>query len=78
MRPAAGQQLDPGELFAYCREHLAPHKTPRYWTMLGEFPLTPSGKVQKFMLRERFLAQGADVAIRAEAPGIPAAAPPAP
>jgi len=76
VRPAAGQQPDPGELFAYCREHLAPHKTPRYWTVLGEFPLTPSGKVQKFMLRERFLAQGADVAIRAE-PDTPAAAPPA-
>jgi acyl-CoA synthetase (AMP-forming)/AMP-acid ligase II len=78
VRPAAGQQPDPGELFAYCREHLAPHKTPRYWTVLGEFPLTPSGKVQKFMLRERFLARGADVAIRAEGPDIPAAAPPAP
>jgi acyl-CoA synthetase (AMP-forming)/AMP-acid ligase II len=76
VRPAAGQQPDPDELFAYCREHLAPHKTPRYWTMLEEFPLTPSGKVQKFMLCERFLAQGADVAIRAEGPDIPAAAPP--
>jgi acyl-CoA synthetase (AMP-forming)/AMP-acid ligase II len=65
VRPAAGQQPDPDELFAYCREHLAPHKTPRYWTMLEEFPLTSSSKVQKFMLRERFLAPGADVAIRA-------------
>jgi acyl-CoA synthetase (AMP-forming)/AMP-acid ligase II len=78
VRPAAGQQPDPDELFAYCREHLAPHKTPRYWTTLEEFPLTPSGKVQKFMLRERFLTQGADVAIRAEGPDIAAAAPPAP
>ena len=32
--------------------------------------------VRKFMLRERFLAQGTDVAIRAEGPDIPAAAPP--
>jgi acyl-CoA synthetase (AMP-forming)/AMP-acid ligase II len=78
VRPSAGQQADPDELFAYCREHLAPYKTPRYWTTLEEFPLTPSGKVQKFMLRERFLAQGADVAIRAETPDSPAAAPPAP
>jgi hypothetical protein len=43
-----------------------------------EFPLTPSGKVQKFVLRERFLAQGTDVATRAEGPDIPAAAPPTP
>jgi acyl-CoA synthetase (AMP-forming)/AMP-acid ligase II len=77
VRPAPGQRPDPDELFAYCREHLAPHKTPRYWTVLEEFPLTPSGKIQKFVLRERFLAQGPDVAIRAEGPGIAATAPPA-
>jgi hypothetical protein len=43
--------------------------------VLEEFPLTPSGKIQKFVLRERFLAQGPDVAIRAESPGIAATAP---
>jgi acyl-CoA synthetase (AMP-forming)/AMP-acid ligase II len=77
IRPAPGQQPEPDELFAYCREHLAPHKTPRYWTVVEQFPLTPSGKVQKFMLRERFLAQGPDVAIRAESPDTAAATPPA-
>jgi acyl-CoA synthetase (AMP-forming)/AMP-acid ligase II len=77
VRPAPGQMPDPDELFAYCRDHLAPHKTPRYWTVLDEFPQTPSGKIQKFVLRERFLAQGPDVAIRAEDPDITAAAPPA-
>ncbi len=65
------------ELFAYCRQRLAQYKTPRYWTMLEEFPLTPSGKIQKFVLRERFAARGPDVAIRAEGPDIAAAAPPA-
>jgi acyl-CoA synthetase (AMP-forming)/AMP-acid ligase II len=64
VRPAPGHTPDPDELFAYCREHLAPHKTPRYWTMLDEFPLTPSGKVQKFVLRQRFLAQAPEAAIR--------------
>jgi hypothetical protein len=66
VRPAPGQTPDPGELFAHCREHLAPH----YWAVLKEFPLTPSGKVQKFVLGERFLAQ------QAEGPGIAAATPP--
>jgi acyl-CoA synthetase (AMP-forming)/AMP-acid ligase II len=56
IRPAAGRTPDPERLFAYCRERLAPHKTPRYWTSLDAFPLTPSGKVQKYVLRERFLA----------------------
>jgi acyl-CoA synthetase (AMP-forming)/AMP-acid ligase II len=78
IRPAPGHTPDPGELLAYCREHLAPHKTPRYWTVLREFPLTPSGKVQKFVLRERFLAQAPEVATQAEGPGIAAAAPPTP
>jgi fatty-acyl-CoA synthase len=77
VRPAPGQRPDPDELFAYCREHLAPHKTPRYWTVMEEFPQTPSGKIQKFVLRERFLAQGPDVAIRAESPDTATAAPPA-
>ena len=77
IRPAPGQAPDPDELFAYCREHLAPHKTPRYWTVLEQFPLTPSGKIQKFLLRERFLARGPDLAIRAEGTDIAAAAPPA-
>ena len=77
VRPAAGQRPEPDELFAYCREHLAPHKTPRYWTVLDEFPLTPSGKVQKFVLRERFLAQAPEVALRLDGSDI-AAGPPAP
>ena len=77
VRPAPGQKADPDELFAYCREHLAPHKTPRYWTVLEEFPQTPSGKIQKFVLRERFLAQGPDVAIRAESLDTATAVPPA-
>ena len=77
IRPAPGQSPDPGELSAYCREHLAPHKTPRYWTVLEEFPLTPSGKVQKFLLRERFLAQAPDVTAKPDGPGIAATGPPA-
>lgn len=60
--PASGQTPDPDELFAYCREHLAPHKTPRYWRVVSEFPLTTSGKVQKFVLRQRFLSEAPEAA----------------
>lgn len=41
------------ELFAFCRERLAPHKAPQHWYFIDAFPLTGSGKVQKFVLRER-------------------------
>jgi acyl-CoA synthetase (AMP-forming)/AMP-acid ligase II len=36
------------ELHDFCRLHLAPHKTPRFWYQTSEFPLTGSGKVQKY------------------------------
>jgi fatty-acyl-CoA synthase len=52
LRPAPGAVLNKDELFAYMREHLAPHKTPRHWFSLEQFPLTGSGKIQKFRLRE--------------------------
>ena len=55
IRPASGQAPTAEELFAFCREHLAPHKTPRFWEFVEQFPLTPSGKVQKFVLREGFV-----------------------
>ena len=42
------------ELHTYCRERLSPHKTPKLWFHVDAFPLTPSGKIQKFALRERW------------------------
>ena len=42
------------DLRGHCREHLAPFKTPLHWVFVEEFPLTPSGKIQKFRLREDF------------------------
>jgi acyl-coenzyme A synthetase/AMP-(fatty) acid ligase len=32
------------------------HTRPTYLGFVGEFPMTPPGKVQKFVLRERFVA----------------------
>jgi fatty-acyl-CoA synthase len=42
-----------GELSAYCRTRLAGYKVPRHWEFVDAFPLTASGKIQKFVLRER-------------------------
>ncbi|MDH4109401.1 MAG: AMP-binding protein, partial [Gammaproteobacteria bacterium] len=44
------------ELRAYCREHLSPQKTPAVWGHVDAFPLTGSGKIQKFVLRDRWSA----------------------
>ena len=50
----AGNPPRVDELRAHVRARLAGPKAPRYWVFLDEFPLTGSGKVQKFVLRERW------------------------
>ncbi|MFK8024688.1 MAG: AMP-binding protein [Ilumatobacter sp.] len=52
VKPAPGASVDKNTLFAYMREHLAPHKTPKQWFAVEEFPMTGSGKIQKFKLRD--------------------------
>jgi fatty-acyl-CoA synthase len=52
IRPAPGEHVDRNELFAYVREHLSPHKTPRHWFEVDAFPLTGPGKIQKYKLRD--------------------------
>jgi fatty-acyl-CoA synthase len=47
--------LDPIELRSHCRTHLSPQKTPSIWVHVPDFPLTGSGKVQKFAIREKYL-----------------------
>jgi fatty-acyl-CoA synthase len=54
VRPAPDSAVTAAELTAYCRARLAAHKTPRHWVFTDAFPLTASGKVQKFVLREQF------------------------
>ena len=50
----AGETPDVEALRAHVRGRLAAPKAPRYWVFLKEFPLTGSGKIQKFVLRERW------------------------
>jgi fatty-acyl-CoA synthase len=55
---APGTQPDADELVAYCRAQLSRHKVPAHVILVeaAELPLTPSGKVQKFVLAERATA----------------------
>ena len=55
IRPAAGAVIDKEEMTAYMRASLAPHKTPKHWFVVEAFPLTGSGKIQKFKLREAWI-----------------------
>ncbi len=40
------------ELKAYVKSHMARHKVPKYIAFMEAFPMTASGKIQKFKLRE--------------------------
>jgi fatty-acyl-CoA synthase len=40
------------ELIEFCRQHLARFKAPRA-VVFGELPKTSTGKIQKFVLREK-------------------------
>lgn len=43
---------DPDDLKNWCRERISAHKVPTMWFFADEFPMTPSGKIQKFKVRD--------------------------
>jgi fatty-acyl-CoA synthase len=58
IRPAPGATPGEEELAEYVRARLAPHKAPRVWVFVEQFPMTGSGKIQKFLLRDRLIQPG--------------------
>jgi fatty-acyl-CoA synthase len=50
--PTAGETLTEQELRDYCQGQISHQKIPRYFQFVEVYPLTASGKVQKFVLRE--------------------------
>jgi cyclohexanecarboxylate-CoA ligase len=51
--PRAGQTITLGEIVAFLEGHeLARQKLPERLELVSEFPMTPSGKIQKYRLRE--------------------------
>ncbi|MPQ25175.1 AMP-binding protein [Bacillus paralicheniformis] len=51
----SGASMTADELKEYCQGKIARYKIPRYIAFVEEFPMTASGKVQKFKLREQAL-----------------------
>ena len=50
--PREGKRIDPQEIVDFCAKEIANFKVPRYVEVVREFPMTQSGKIQKFRLRE--------------------------
>ena len=48
-----GADVDGEALREFCRGRIAHYKVPRYVTMVDDFPMTVTGKVQKFKLRDQ-------------------------
>jgi fatty-acyl-CoA synthase len=52
VRLREGANLAEEELIAACRGRIATFKIPRYWKFVDSFPMTVTGKIQKFRMRE--------------------------
>ena len=55
LKPGASATED--ELVAHCRGKIATYKIPRWWKLVDAFPMTVTGKVQKFRMREIAVAE---------------------
>jgi fatty-acyl-CoA synthase len=45
------------ELAQFCRGKIATYKIPRYWKFVDGFPMTVTGKIQKFKMRETAVSE---------------------
>lgn len=48
----SGASTDEAELKAFCKGKIAFHKTPAFFMFIDEYPVTASGKIQKYKLRD--------------------------
>ncbi|HTK59495.1 MAG TPA: AMP-binding protein [Sphingomicrobium sp.] len=57
IRLEAGVEMDEQELRAFCTDQIAHYKVPRYVRFVDAFPMTVTGKIQKFVIREQMVAE---------------------
>jgi len=60
-----GEKANEEELKAFCRGQIAHYKVPRYIRFVDAFPMTVTGKIQKFRMREESIADlGLDASVK--------------
>jgi fatty-acyl-CoA synthase len=52
-----GAALNEPEVIAFCKASIAHYKAPRYVRFVQEFPMTVTGKAQKFIMREKMIEE---------------------
>lgn len=50
--PKKGKDITVDEIKEFCRDHIAHYKIPTYYRFVEEFPMTVTGKIQKFKIVE--------------------------
>jgi fatty-acyl-CoA synthase len=58
VRLREGAAMSEEELREFCRDQIAHYKVPRHVRFVAEFPMTITGKVQKFLMREAMARDG--------------------
>jgi fatty-acyl-CoA synthase len=57
IRVRAGETLTAEEVRDFCRDQIAHYKVPRHIRFVDEFPMTVTGKIQKFIMREQMTGE---------------------
>ena len=57
IRRREGASLNENEIIAFCRASMAQYKTPRYVRFVEAFPMTVTGKAQKFLMRQAMMQE---------------------
>ncbi|MBL8191510.1 MAG: AMP-binding protein, partial [Acidobacteria bacterium] len=57
IRLKPGETVTEDELREHCKANIARHKVPKFFRFIESFPLTASGKVQKFVLRDQLIKE---------------------
>jgi len=52
-----GEILDTEEVREYCSDQIAYYKVPKHIMIVDEFPMTVTGKIQKFIMRDKTIEQ---------------------
>lgn len=57
IKTTPGSKLDKGAIFSHCKANIAHFKVPKYVKFVEDFPITVTGKPQKFKMRETMHAE---------------------
>jgi fatty-acyl-CoA synthase len=50
-----GESATGEEIWAFCQGQIAHYKVPRYVKFVDGFPMTVTGKIQKFLMRQQMI-----------------------